>query len=154
MAYELRIARNHDSPALIAVIDAEYARYREAGIALPPVSEGIPDDIRNNWVCVACDGDDLIGGVIVSLAGEKPWLMNLAVHPRRAGRGVGKALIHAAIGTARQAGHHELRLSTHVDMPENVALYRHLGWVFTGLDRNKVTMAFDLTNIDPHGSTP
>ncbi len=33
-----------------------------------------------------------------------------------------------------------LRLSTHVDMPENVRLYIHLGWEETGRTGNKVQM--------------
>ncbi len=39
-----------------------------------------------------------------------------------------------------EQGFHELRLNTHVDMPENVQLYTHLGWEETGQRGNKVSM--------------
>lgn len=45
----------------------------------------------------------------------------------------------------RAAGLHELRLATHVKMPQNVAIYGRLGWIETGRDDRKVMMVKRLT---------
>ncbi len=56
-------------------------------------------------------------------------LANLAVHPDHGGQGgIGRRLIATCEAAARDLGAGEVRLNTHVDMPENVALYTRLGW--------------------------
>ena len=66
---------------------------------------------------------------------EKPdhlLLDNIAVDPRRQRQGLARQLVAFAESEARRRGHAELRLYTHVRMVENIALYRHLGFVETG----------------------
>ncbi|MGI9258939.1 MAG: GNAT family N-acetyltransferase, partial [Gammaproteobacteria bacterium] len=63
------------------------------------------------------------------------------VRPECTGMGLGRALIHQAERDCRELGLPEIRLSTHVDMPENVAIYSRLGWVETGRSGNKVHMS-------------
>lgn len=53
----------------------------------------------------------------------------LYVRPAVRGLGIGRALMQAALDTARIAGHHTLRLETLAAMHEAVALYRRLGFV-------------------------
>jgi len=55
--------------------------------------------------------------------------------------GIGAALIRQDEMDCLEFGFHELRLSTHKDMPENVRLYEHLGWHETGRSGNKVLMS-------------
>ncbi|MFD1160566.1 GNAT family N-acetyltransferase [Roseovarius aestuarii] len=141
MGYTLRRAVTADAGALASCIKAAYSGYVAAGIDLPPVSEGVKDDIDNNIVWVAVDGDKVLGCAIVSVTGEVAHLMNVAVAPDQSGRGIGKALIVAIIFSARDAGHAIIELTTHQDMPHNVALYQHLGWEVTGQDGNKILMA-------------
>lgn len=53
----------------------------------------------------------------------------LYVRPALRRQGIGRALMQAAIDTARAAGHHTLRLETLEAMSEALALYRRLGFV-------------------------
>lgn len=145
MGYTLRRAMPSDAPTLTDCIIAAYAGYAEQGIDLPPVAEGVLMDIRDNIVWVAADGTHILGGVILSVRGETADLMNIAVHPGASGRGVGRALMQAALDAARAAGHTIAELATHRDLPQNVALYEHMGWKVTGRDGVKVHMAIDLT---------
>jgi len=62
------------------------------------------------------------------------------VHPDFAGQGLGRVLMDKAEAEARALGLAELRLATHVGLPENVALYAHLGWQENGREGNKVLM--------------
>lgn len=39
-----------------------------------------------------------------------------------------------------EQGYREMRLNMHVDMPENVQLYRHLGWEEAGRFANRIAM--------------
>jgi GNAT superfamily N-acetyltransferase len=58
---------------------------------------------------------------------------------------VGRALIGEAEEACRTLGLDELRLTTHVGLPENVGLYEHLGWSVTDRSGSKVRMAKRLT---------
>lgn len=55
-------------------------------------------------------------------------LEQLAVHPDHGRRGVGTALVRAALGEARARGHEQLTLSTYADVPWNAPFYRRLGF--------------------------
>jgi len=152
MTFTLRPAKSTDANGLTRIIDAAYAGYAARGIELPPVSEGVDEDIAENTVLIAENAGTVLGGAILMLQCEKAKLANLAVHPDHGGRGIGGALMHAAVQAAREAGHATLHLTTHVDMLENVALYRHLGWTMTSTEGNKVLMMFNL-HPDPNGDT-
>ena len=67
-------------------------------------------------------------------------LANVAVHPDHKGAGLGRALIALAETESADQGYREMRLTTHVDMPENVLIYEHLGWVQGRRHGNKVSM--------------
>jgi ribosomal protein S18 acetylase RimI-like enzyme len=58
-------------------------------------------------------------------------LDNIAVAPEYQGRGLGRNLVAIAESEAARRGYGEVRLYTHVTMIENVAIYRHLGFVET-----------------------
>ncbi|MDX1785201.1 MAG: GNAT family N-acetyltransferase [Roseovarius sp.] len=140
----LRAAVPVDAAALTEVIRAAYAPYRAQGLALPPVDVGIADEISAYSANVAELNSRVVGGVIYSLMGAKAHLMNLAVDPDASGRGIGRALISAAVDAARIAGHSEIHLGTHKDMTETQAFYRSLGWRLSGQEGNKVTMFLPL----------
>jgi len=55
-------------------------------------------------------------------------LENVAVHPARQGRGIGRALLDHAETRARELGLSRVRLYTHETMTENLALYRARGY--------------------------
>lgn len=132
-----RLARAEEAPAITRLIDAAYQPYRDQGIALPDVSGGVFDAIVSGQVWVI---DDLSGVLMLSTTPPTAHLMNVAVSPDARGRGVGGVLIRLALQLANDAGCREIALATHVNMPDNVALYAHLGWQETGRDEKRVTM--------------
>ncbi len=140
MGWRLRPAAAGDAAALAGCIDAAYARYAGRIAGLPPVSAGLDEDIAVNRVWVAVQGDRIVGGLIVAAQDGFLRLANVAVHPDCRGAGLGRALMARAEDEARRQGYTELRLTTHAAMPENVALYTHLGWRVDRTGGNKVFM--------------
>lgn len=131
----LRPATASDVVELTDCLRAAYAPFEHLG--LPPVTEGIADDVRDHNVWVADIAGQVQGGIVIVL-GETAHIANLAVHPDAGGHGVGKALIAKAIAVAQAADHETVQLATHVDMLETQAFYRKIGWVETGRAGKKV----------------
>ena len=138
----VRRATADDVARLTAVMAAAYAPFRSLG--LPPVTEGIGDDIRDHNVWVA-EVDGLVQGGIVLVLGRHAHIANLAVHPDAGGQGIGKALIGMASEAAAAAGHDMIKLATHAQMTQTQAFYRKLGWKEAGREGNKVYFQQQLT---------
>ncbi len=138
--WRIRPAREQDANALAKCIDAAYSVYEPRIKDLPAVSEGISDEIENHLVWVAELDRLIVGGLILILKDDFALLANIAVDPACSGMGLGRGLIELAEAECRKLGMRELRLSTHVAMPENVRIYVHLGWTETGRSGNKVHM--------------
>lgn len=126
--YTIRRAQPADADPLAACIDAAYAMYRRRISDLPPVSEGCAEDIANHRVWVAARDGEIAGGLVLVLEDRVAKLANVAVHPGHAGQGLGRAFIAQAEAEAERSGCTEIRLNTHIDMPENLRFYSRLGW--------------------------
>ena len=137
----LRRATSADVAGLTKVLIAAYAPFQPLG--LPPVTEGIGDDIRDHNVWVAEVDGRVCGGIVVVLGGHA-HIANLAVHPAAGGHGIGKALIEQAVAAAAAAGHAHVRLATHAGMAATQAFYRRLGWQETGREGDKVYFQLQL----------
>jgi GNAT superfamily N-acetyltransferase len=138
--WTIREARPSDAEKLARCIDASYRKYKKRISDLPPVSEGIEEDIRNNHVWVVDVANEIVGGVVIVKGADHVLLANIAVDPRHSGRGLGRALIDQAEQVCRELGLRVLRLTTHAAMPENIGFYEHLGWRKNGGSGNKITM--------------
>ena len=136
-AAQLRLARAEEAPAITRLIDAAYQLYRDQGIALPDISGGVSDSVAAGQVWVI---DDLSGVLMLSTTPPTAHLMNVAVSPDARRRGIGGQLIRRAIKLAQEAGCTQISLATHVDLPDNVALYAHFGWKETARDATRVMM--------------
>ena len=126
----IRKATLQDVPQIVACIDAAYAPYFETIADLPPVSEGIDQDVMDNLAWVV-EHDGSVAGVVICVENNRPKsikLANLAVHPSHGGQGLGRQLIQHAEQAARDLGHSEMHLSTHMDMADTQRLYLKLGW--------------------------
>ncbi len=132
---KIRRATPEDVAQLTAVIEVAYAPFQALG--LPPVTEGIGDDIRDHNVWVADICGRVQGGIVLVLNGQA-HIANLAVHPDASGHGVGQALITTACDASAAAGHFTIQLATHVEMTTTQAFYRRRGWHETGREANKV----------------
>jgi ribosomal protein S18 acetylase RimI-like enzyme len=131
----LRCATPADVADLTGVLKAAYAPFQSLG--LPPVTDGIGDDIRDHNVWVAEIDGKLRGGLVLVLGGHA-HIANLAVHPDAGGQGVGTALIEKAVSSAAAAGYSTVQLATHAGMTATQAFYRRIGWEETGREGEKV----------------
>ncbi len=137
----LRRANARDADDLADCINAAYSVYADRITDLPAVSEGIEGAIEVHRVWVAQTGQQIAGGMILVAHPDFLMLQNVAVRPEAAGRGIGRALIARAEQDCLDLGLLEIRLSTHSEMPENIAFYSRLGWTETGRSGNTVFMS-------------
>lgn len=138
--WHLRRAAADDADDFASCIRDAYAVYEERITDLPAVADGIAEDIENHRVWVVEIEGKLVGGIVLVLQESCLLVANVAVQPEWAGLGLGSALMAHAEKECRELDRSELRLSTHVDMPETIGLYAHLGWEETGRDGNRVSM--------------
>lgn len=138
--WTLRKARQGDVVEIIQCIDRAYARYVSQISDLPAVSDGIEDDIANNIVWVAAANNRIVGALVLIDNEDHVVLANVAVDPCATGRGLGRALIELAESETAKLCKYRIRLSTHIDMPENIRLYEHLGWREIGQSGRAVLM--------------
>lgn len=136
----IRRAKMQDAKALKDCIDRAYSPVKARLHDLPDVSAGIEEDITGKIVLVAETNRQIAGVAILGIETGSAHLANIAVDPEHKGKGIGKALIEAVEHVAQQQGATEIRLATHIGMPENVSLYTHLGWSETSRTGNKVLM--------------
>lgn len=138
--WTLRRAAPDDADAFAACVREAYAVYEERITDLPAVADGIAEDIAQNLVWVVEIEQRVVGGIVLVLEKDCLLVANVAVQPEWAGLGLGGALMAHAEKECRELARGELRLSTHVDMPETIGLYAHLGWEETGRDGTRVSM--------------
>ena len=151
--WTIRRAEKKDAAALADCFGAAYSIYAPRIADLPAVSDGIEDDIERNVVWVAARDNQVIAGLVLLPKEDHVVLANVAIDPSANGAGLGRAFMDLAEAEARKLGHEKLRLSTHVDMPENVRLYEHLGWHEIGRSGNKVHMEKSLKQSSGVGSS-
>lgn len=140
----IRRATLDDVTGLRAAVIAAYAPFAAQGIGLPPVAEGLDADIRDHLVWVADDRGIILGGIVLAVSDGHAHLVNVAVHPDFAGKGLGRELIDTAQNEAIDLGCTEMSLATHPDMTATIGFYAKLGWVETGRDADKVFMSTSL----------
>lgn len=130
--FQVRPARDEDRVALAHVF-AAVAEERD-GIATEP-----PVDVEAraaSWILdgtiVAVAGDAVVGSIHVDASRHGFGEIGMAVAREWRGRGVGSALLAAAIADARARGLHKLILSVFPHNAAAIALYRKHGFVEEG----------------------
>ena len=73
------------------------------------------------------------GFVLARVAAEEAEILTLAVLPAARGKGLGRALLQAAIAHARARGAQSMFLEVGVENPSALALYAGLGFARVGL---------------------
>lgn len=153
MGPHLRRARPADHAGISAAIAEAYADAARRIPDLPPVAEGIAEDIAENTVWVAVGLSEIVGVMVLVAGADHLKLSNIAITPAARGAGLARRFLALAIDAAQGAaqgaglgaglgvGLGELRLVTHAEMTDNLALYAHLGWHETGRRGNAVMMA-------------
>jgi GNAT superfamily N-acetyltransferase len=147
-AWTIRRAITQDAKRLGACMDAAYAHYARSIRDMPLMSENCAEEIEKYlvWV-VEADGEiggEIIGALVLIPSDGFMLLANVAVCPGQQGSGLGKRLMNLAESETTGLGFSEMRLNTHVDMPENINLYERNGWSEIGRTETKVSMKKDL----------
>jgi ribosomal-protein-alanine N-acetyltransferase len=76
-----------------------------------------------------------VGFLLIRLTGEEAEVLTLAVRPEARGRGLGRALIEAALAHARAAGASGMFLEVAADNAPALALYERAGFARLGTRR-------------------
>ena len=142
-SWSIRPAKIDDAEALTECMHAAYGEYsaRFGNERLPPLAVDYAMEIQSFPVWVAKANGLLVGGIIMLPEKEHMTIANVAVSPQFQGKGLGRGLLEFAQTEARKLGYKELRLATHVQLVENIALYTHLGWSDIGRDENRIFMS-------------
>jgi ribosomal-protein-alanine N-acetyltransferase len=100
--------------------------------------EDFPRDFSDALVAAGADDEVLGYAVCWTIAGES-HLLNIAVHPARRGRGIGRALLSECIRRAARAGASLIFLEVRAGNEAAERLYRSMGFVFRGIRKGYYT---------------
>jgi GNAT superfamily N-acetyltransferase len=126
------------SPSVVRPADpAEFERLRWVELESDRLLEAFgmgpfPDDEGENHLAVAAAvfavGEPAVGFVTLELVDGSAHIDQVSVLPEHGRRGIGRALLEAAIGWAASSGYTGLTLTTYRDVPFNAPFYRTLGF--------------------------
>jgi RimJ/RimL family protein N-acetyltransferase len=129
---EIRAAGEDDRYPL-AQLFAAVAEERDGIAAEPPVDvEARAASLRLDGTFVALAADRMVGSLHVEPSGFGFGELGMMVTREWRGRGVGSALVAAAIAWSREQGLHKLTLSVFPHNEPAIALYRKFGFVEEG----------------------
>jgi ribosomal protein S18 acetylase RimI-like enzyme len=133
-SFEVRPARRDDARRMAELV-AAVAEERDGIATEPPVdvearTRLFADSIDGTLVAVA--GDEIVGSLHVDASRFGFGEIGMAVTRPWRGRGVGSALLEAAIERARSDGLHKLALDVFPHNTAAIALYRKFGFVEEG----------------------
>jgi GNAT superfamily N-acetyltransferase len=99
--------------------------------------------IEHGRVLVASDGDEVIGHLQLTDTGsaEAAEVKNMAVSPEQQGRGVGRALMEAALALARGEQRSTLVVATAAADIGSLRFYQRLGFRMRSIERDAFTAA-------------
>jgi RimJ/RimL family protein N-acetyltransferase len=130
--FQIRPARDHDRRPL-ALLFAAVAEERDGIATEPPVDvEARAASWTLDGTLVAVAGAELIGSLHLERSRFGFGELGMAVAREWRRRGVGAALLAAAIDWARERGLHKLSLSVFPHNTAAIALYRKFGFVEEG----------------------
>jgi putative acetyltransferase len=131
-AFQVRLARDEDRLPLARVF-AAVAEERDAIGTEPPVdveARAASWDLDGTFVAVG--GGEVVGSLHVAHSSRGVGELGMALTREWRGRGVGSALMDAAIAWARAQGMHKLSLGVWPHNAAAIALYRKYGFVEEG----------------------
>ena len=156
----IRPARRADLPALLGMVQALARHHGDDPTA---TIDSLVRDLlgRDRWArgLVACKGPDLLGYALLcplmrAQYGQRGMdLHHLFVVSHARGRGVGRALITAALATARSSGASYLSVGTHPDNLAAAKAYHSCGFTPVPMSGQRFTLAIDAaSNSYPPGA--
>lgn len=131
-AFAIRPARDDDRLPL-AVLFAAVAEERDGIATEPPVDvEARAATWKLDGTLVAVAGNEIVGSLHVDATRFGYGEIGMAVAREWRGRGVGSALMTAAVEWARERGVHKLSLGVFAHNRSAIALYEKFGFVEEG----------------------
>jgi len=130
----IRAARPSDLRHLAAVEDAGVPLFSEhfgdaiAPVLLTPAPSGLDRELEPGFLLVAAVAGEVVGFAHVTDQDGHAHLEQLSVLPEHGRRGIGSALVQAAMEEARWAGYDDMSLCTYRDVPFNGPFYARLGF--------------------------
>jgi GNAT superfamily N-acetyltransferase len=132
MAATIRPALAADRARIEAIVEAAYSPYLERMDRKPaPMVDDYARRIAEGQTHVLEESGEILGLVVLEPCEDFLLLDNIAVDPACHGRGLGKRLMAFTEAEARRRGYAAVELYTNEVMVENIARYRHLGYVET-----------------------
>lgn len=98
--------------------------------------------IADGQAWVVEDERTIVGLVVLKDGPEALLIPNVAVTPAAQGKGYGRQLIAFAEEEAKRRGYDEIRLVVNALMVENLALYRHFGFVEIGQSQEGINRSY------------
>lgn len=136
MSERLRRATAADVPGITRLMREAYGVYvPRLGAPPPPMLGDYAAEIKSCQAWVVEGDDNPKGALFLKPQSDHMLLVNIAVGPRFQGQGLGRTLLAKAESESRRQGFAEMRLFTHAEMVENIALYSRNGW--TEYDRSE-----------------
>jgi GNAT superfamily N-acetyltransferase len=128
--YTARAAAQDDASGAAACVSAAYEHYvARNGLVPVPMRQDYAEVIRDFQVTVVEHDEDIVAVLALAVTDEGFLLDNVAVAPAHQGRGLGRWLLEYAEAEARRQGFDSIHLYAQEIMTENLALYRHIGYV-------------------------
>lgn len=129
MEYVIRQAEQGDCEAVIACVQAAYAKYiKRIGKRPAPMLADYTALIAQKSVYALIGAEGVCGALVMAPEGSSMFVENVAVDPRWQGQGLGRALMAFVERQARQAELADIRLYTNELMAENLLFYHQLGF--------------------------
>ena len=126
----IRPARPSDQARIEAIVEAAYRPYLQRMDRPPaPMLDDYARRIADGQAHVLEENGEILGLLVLEPGEDFLLLDNVAVDPAQHGRGLGKRLMIFAEQEARRRGYAVIELYTNELMVENIARYRHLGYV-------------------------
>ncbi len=122
----VRVASAADLQEVPAVEEAADGLFRERGVVDLPAPASARERSGGWRVLVA--GRPVVGFAVLERVDGDVHLEQLSVHPSAMRRGIGAALLEAAVFEARGAGARRVTLLTYADVPWNAPWYARHGW--------------------------
>ena len=172
--YDVRPATAADLPGIGAIEDSGLALFEEAlgdltgDVISSPAPSGEERAAEPGFLLVA--GDPAVGFVHVVEVDGHAHLEQISVLPSAGRRGLGAALVRAALSEASSRGFDAVTLTTYADLPWNGPFYTRLGFAEVepagflaqirqreqqlGLDRHGRRIAMRAVGVGDHTSGP
>ena len=130
----IREMRPGDLDGVMAIEEVSFPTPWSRGMFIEDFTRAFSDTL----VAAGTGGEILGYAVCWTIAGES-HLLNIAVHPRHRGRGIGRALLSECIRRAAHAGASRIFLEVRAGNEAAQRLYRSMGFVWRGIRKGYYT---------------